>query len=40
MPINFGFFETIKIPEDFFDEEYNRMNQIKLVNEETENNLN
>ena len=35
--INFGSFETIKIPEDFFGEEYSKMIQIKLVNEETEN---
>ena len=35
--INFGSFETIKIPEEFFGEEYNKMIQIKLFNKETEN---
>ena len=35
-PINLQSCETIKIPDDFFDEEYGKMIQIKLVSEEGE----
>ena len=35
--IHFGTIETIKIPDEFFDDEYKKMIQIKVLSEEIEN---